>query len=76
MQRQAAFPVTGGLLCLMAATVVCAAHPGPVPPPTGPALAPRTHGFMLYLSKPMGGGTGGAALRRASDAQPPACSGW
>lgn len=27
-------------------------------PPQGPALAPRTHGFMLYLSQPIGGGSG------------------
>lgn len=61
MQRQAAFPITGGVLCLIAATVAVGAQPGPVAPPAGPALAPRTHGFMLYLSQPMGGG-GGAAL--------------
>ena len=63
MRRRAAFGVTGGLLCLMAATMACAAHPGPVPPLAGPALAPRTHGFMLYLSKPLGGGAGGTALQ-------------
>ena len=62
MRQRAAFPVTGGLLCLMAATVASAAHPGPIPL-AGPALAPRTHGFMLYLSKPLGGGSGGAALQ-------------
>ena len=64
MWRQASFPITGGLLCLVAATAVNAAHPGlSFAPPAGPPLAPRTHGFMLYLSKPMGGGTGGAALQ-------------
>jgi hypothetical protein len=31
-------------------------------PPAGPTLAPRTHGFMLYLSQPIGGG-GGASMR-------------
>ncbi len=64
MWRQASFSITGGLLCLVAATAVNAAHPGSsFAPPAGPPLAPRTHGFMLYLSKPMGGGTGGAALQ-------------
>lgn len=62
MQRQAAFPITGGMLCLIAATVAAGAQPGLVAPPAGPALAPRTHGFMLYLSQPMGGGGGGATL--------------
>ena len=62
MRRQAAFPITGGVLCLIAATVAAGAQPGLVAPPAGPALAPRTHGFMLYLSQPIGGGGGGAAL--------------
>jgi hypothetical protein len=62
MRRQAAFPITGGMLCLMAATVAAGAQPGTVAPPAGPALAPRTHGFMLYLSQPLGGGGGGGAL--------------
>ena len=61
MRRQAAFPITGGVLCLMAATVAAGAQPGAVAPPAGPALAPRSHGFMLYLSQPLGG-SGGAAL--------------
>ena len=63
MWRQAGFPITGGLLCLLAATPVNAAHPASFAPPAGPPAAPRTHGFMLYLSKPMGGGSGGAALQ-------------
>ena len=63
MWRQAGFPITGGLLCLLAATPVNAAHPASFAPPAGPPLAPRSHGFMLYLSKPMGGGSGGAALQ-------------
>ena len=61
MRRQAALPVTGGLLYLVAAAAASAASP--VPPPAGPALAPRSHGFMLYLSQPLGGGGGGAAVR-------------
>ena len=63
MWRQAGLPITGGLLCLLAATPVNAAHPASFAPPAGPPLAPRTHGFMLYLSQPMGGGSGGAALQ-------------
>lgn len=61
MRRRAAFTTTGGLLCLVAATAANAAHPGPVPPLAGPPLPPRSHGIMLYLSQPMGGGAGGAA---------------
>lgn len=63
MWRQAGLPITGGLLCLLAATPVNAAHPASFAPPAGPPLAPRTHGFMLYLSQPMGGGSGGATLQ-------------
>jgi len=57
MWRQAGFRAAGTLICFGA--VAAAAH-GPAVPPTGPTLAPRTHGFMLYLSQPLGGG-GGAA---------------
>ena len=56
MRRRAAFHVAGGLLCLAAG--VAGARPGPVAPPEGPPLAPRTHGIMLYLSQPMGSGAG------------------
>lgn len=63
MWPRAALAVSGGLLCLTAATAALGAHPGPAPLPAGPALAPRAHGFMLYLSKPLGGGTGAAALQ-------------
>lgn len=61
MRRQAAFPITGGLLCLVATTTAAAGTSGPVAPPAGPPLAPRTHQIMLYLSQPMGG-SGGAAV--------------
>jgi hypothetical protein len=61
MRRQTVFPITGGMLCLLAATVAAGAQSGSVAPPAGPALAPRSHGFMLYLSQPLGGG-GGPAL--------------
>jgi len=58
MWRQTGFRAAGALICFAAATA--GAH-GPAVPPTGPTLAPRTHGFMLYLSQPLGGG--GAALK-------------
>jgi hypothetical protein len=58
MRRQAATRVTCGLISIAAAAVAAAAPGGVVSPPAGPALAPRTHGFMLYLSQPIGGGGG------------------
>jgi hypothetical protein len=61
MQLRAAVRVVGGLLGIAASAGVAAATAGIAAPPAGPALAPRTHGFMLYLSQPVGGG-GGAAL--------------
>jgi len=61
MQLRAAIRVAGGLVGIAASAGVAAAGAGIVAPPAGPALAPRTHGFMLYLSQPLGGG-GGASL--------------
>ena len=61
MQSWAAIRIAGGLVCIAATAGVAAAPPGIVAPPAGPALAPRSHGFMLYLSQPIGGG--GGALR-------------
>lgn len=52
--------MTVGLVA-MAATVAAVA--GPTAPAAGPALAPRTHGFMLYLSQPLGGGAGVGGMR-------------
>ena len=62
MQSRAANRVAGGFICIAATAGVVVATPGIAAPLAGPALAPRTHGFMLYLSQPIGGGSG-AALR-------------
>ena len=58
MQLRAASSVASGFVCIAASAGVVAASPGVAAPPAGPALAPRTHGFMLYLSQPIGGGGG------------------
>jgi hypothetical protein len=58
MQSRAAYRAVGGLVCVAATAGVAAATPGIAAPPAGPPLAPRTHGFMLYLSQPIGGGAG------------------
>ena len=58
MQLRAAIRVASGFVCIAASAGVVAASPGVAAPPAGPALAPRTHGFMLYLSQPIGGGGG------------------
>ena len=60
MQSRASYRVVGGLVCMAATAGVAAASPGIAPPPAGPPLAPRSHGFMLYLSQPVGGGAGAA----------------
>ena len=60
MQLRAAVRVAGGLVGIAASAGVAAASAGIAAPPAGPALAPRTHGFMLYLSQPIGGGSGAA----------------
>jgi hypothetical protein len=61
MLRRTEFRIAGGLVCLAALT---AANAGPtgrvVGLPAGPPLAPRTHGFMLYWSKPLGNAARGA----------------
>lgn len=56
--------VIQAVLCLSVAGVALAASPGAVPLPAGPPLAPRTHGIMLYLSRPLGGGIGAASQTR------------
>jgi hypothetical protein len=48
------------MLCMLVAASATAAPGGFVPSSAGPPLAPRRHGFMLYLSQPLGGGGGGA----------------
>ncbi len=58
MRRQAETRISCGLISIAATAVAAAAPGGVVSPPAGPALAPRTHGFMLYISQPMGGGGG------------------
>jgi hypothetical protein len=62
MRRQAAHRLAGGLVCIAASAGVAGATPEIAAPPAGPALAPRTHGFMLYLTQPIGG-RGGGTLR-------------
>ena len=62
MQLRTASRVTSGFVCIAATAGVAAASPAIAAPPAGPALAPRTHGFMLYLSQPLGGGAGGGML--------------
>jgi hypothetical protein len=56
MRRRAGFRLTGGVafIAAMAGAVVVPA--AIAAPPTGPTPTPRTHGFMLYLSQPLGGG--------------------
>jgi hypothetical protein len=48
------------VLCMLAAASATAGPGAFVSRPEGPPLAPRRHGFMLYLSQPLGGGGGGA----------------
>jgi hypothetical protein len=60
MQLRAARRVSGGLVCIAASAGVAAASAAIAAPPEGPALAPRTHGFMLYLSQPIGAGGSGS----------------
>jgi hypothetical protein len=62
MQSRAANRVASGFISIAATAVAVVATPGIAAPLAGPALAPRTHGFMLYLSQPIGGGSG-VALR-------------
>jgi hypothetical protein len=60
MEVRAANRIAAGLVCIAATAGVAAATPGIAAPPEGPPLAPRSHGFMLYLSQPVGGGAGAA----------------
>ena len=62
MQRRGEFRLTGGVVCIAAMAGVAVVPVGIAAPPAGPAVAPRAHGFMLYLSQPIGGG-GGASMR-------------
>lgn len=51
MWRRTALHIAGGVLCMATLGMAAAA-----PQPAGPPLPPRAHGFMLYLSQPIGGG--------------------
>src|SRR5947209_9479464 len=58
MQRRMGFRLTCGAAFIAAMAGVAVAPAALAGPPTGPTAAPRTHGFMLYLSQPIGGGGG------------------
>jgi len=62
MQRPTGFRLSGGVAFIAAMAGAAVAPAAIAGPPTGPTPAPRTHGFMLYLSQPIGGG-GGASMR-------------
>ena len=55
--RRAALHLAGSVVCLLATAAATAANSLPLP--QGPALPPRKPGFMLYLSKSLGGAGGG-----------------
>ena len=59
-RRRAGFRLSGGVAFIAAMAGVAVAPAAIAGPPTGPTPAPRTHGFMLYLSLPIGGGGGGS----------------
>jgi hypothetical protein len=60
MQQRTGFRLAGGV-AFIAATAGLAVAPAVLAAPLeGPSIAPRTHGFMLYLSQPIG--AGGASL--------------
>ena len=56
MQRRTVFRLSGGVAFIAAMAGVAVAPAAIAGPPTGPTPTPRTHGFMLYLSQPIGGG--------------------
>jgi hypothetical protein len=64
MRPLAVFRVRSGFVCIVAAAGMAAAPAGIAAPPAGPALAPRAHGFMLYLSQPIGAGGAGSTHPR------------
>src|SRR5271167_2793184 len=61
MQRRKRLRLTRGVSFIAAMAGAAVASEALAAPLEGPALAPRTHGFMLYLSQPLGGG-GGASM--------------
>ena len=60
MQRRTGFRLSGGVAFIAAMAGAAVAPAAMAGPPTGPTPTPRTHGFMLYLSQPIGGGGGGS----------------
>jgi hypothetical protein len=60
MQRRTGFRLSGGVAFIAAMAGAAVAPAAMAAPPTGPTPSPRTHGFMLYLSQPIGGGGGGS----------------
>ena len=60
MQRRTGFRLSGGVAFIAAMAGAAVAPAAIAAPPTGPTPSPRTHGFMLYLSQPIGGGGGGS----------------
>ena len=62
MQRRTGFRLAGGVAFIAAMAGAAVAPAAIAAPPAGPTPTPRTHGFMLYLSQPIGGG-GGSSMR-------------
>ena len=62
MQRRMGFRLSGGVAFIAAMAGAAVAPAAIAGPPTGPTPTPRTHGFMLYLSQPIGSG-GGASMQ-------------
>jgi hypothetical protein len=60
MQRPTGFRLAGGVAFIAAMAGAAVAPEAMAGPPTGPTPAPRTHGFMLYLSQPIGAGGAGS----------------
>ena len=58
VQRRAAARAGSGVVWIAAVAGVVTAPAAVAATPTGPPAAPRTHGVMLYLSQPIGGGGG------------------
>lgn len=63
MQRRTGFRITGGVAFIAAMAGAAVAPAAMAAPPTGPTPSPRTHGFMLYLSQPIGGGGSSDSMR-------------
>jgi len=60
MQRRTGFRLSSGVAFIAAMAGAAVAPAALAGPPTGPTPSPHTHGFMLYLSQPIGGGGGGS----------------